>query len=86
MNAWPLRMTLKAAAKRGSPKTLEHALGTFLGTDLEGLSVKSQSGRQDSNLRPSAPKTKGTISGPKGALVIAAALEEPVLPCPAQTG
>jgi hypothetical protein len=31
-------------------------LGTFLGTSLEGQSVKSQSGRQDSNLRPSAPK------------------------------
>ena len=35
------------------------ALGTSLGTYRLGQALKSQSGRQDSNLRPSAPKALG---------------------------
>ena len=47
---------------------------------------KSQSGRQDSNLRPSAPKAKGGISGHLGNQVIARDLGDAVLPCPAWNG
>jgi hypothetical protein len=56
-------------------------LGTFLGTSLEGQSVKSQSGRQDSNLRPSAPKA---LFGPRASQafsVIPMSLAETVWPC-----
>jgi hypothetical protein len=37
-------------------------LGTFLGTCQNPLSLQSQSGRQDSNLRPSAPKAVSGLS------------------------
>ncbi|MCT0217340.1 hypothetical protein KQ298_13555, partial [Synechococcus sp. CS-1330] len=48
-----------AAAVGGISRTYGLAKGPLwarFGRALEGHSVKSQSGRQDSNLRPSAPK------------------------------
>ena len=46
----------------------------------------TESGRQDSNLRPSAPKAKNWFSADLGNPVIASDLGGAVLPCPVQKG